>query len=135
MKFKTLNGKFRNISVTKYRIDWNKQSRSKFQKEVKDFLRPFWFHNSCYEEFPVAGTRLTIDIVNLSRNIAIEVQGMQHIKKTKFFHNKTFKFSDQIMRDEDKRVWCELNGFKLVEIYPNDKLSKEFFKNEFNIVL
>ena len=33
-----------------------------------------------------------------------------------------------------KQKFCELNGIKLVEIYPEDKLSKELFKS-FNVIL
>ena len=43
MKFIDLYGKQRNLkNAKKYLIDWKKPSRSKFQTEVKKFLKKYW---------------------------------------------------------------------------------------------
>lgn len=130
MKFKTLTGSTRKIiGVTKYAIDWDAGSRSKFQKSVKDFLREYWSRHVVFEEFPIAGTRMTLDFYNANDKIAIEVQGGQHTKYVPFFHgNYKNNYLMQLKRDHQKHDFCELNDIKLVEIYEKDKLSKDFFK-------
>lgn len=120
MKFIRLNGSIARKNVTPYRIDWESESRSKIQTQVKQALQTIWEGHVVYEEFPVVGTRMTLDIVNLTRKIAIEVQGGQHTKFTKFFHKDALDFFEQIGRDDDKQKWCNLNSIRLVEIHQKD---------------
>lgn len=131
MKFIKLSGYTENKDVTKYLIKWKKKSRSIFQREVKFFLEPFWKNHVVYEEFPVIGTKMTLDIVNLSARIAIEVQGEQHLKYNKFFHGENHSnWYNQLQRDVDKKKWCELNNIRLIEIYPKDMpLTKKFLED------
>ena len=130
MKFKTLTGSTRKIiGVQKYNIDWEGSSKSKFQKSVKDFLFEFWGRQVVFEEFPIAGTRMTFDFYNANKKIAIEVQGGQHTKYVPFFHGGyKNNYLMQLKRDHQKHDFCELNDIKLVEIYEKDKLSIDFFK-------
>ena len=87
MTFKTLLGKRRRIKKPiNYLINWEEGSRSKLQGKVKNFLKVFWDGDVVFEEFPVVGSRLTLDFYNATKNIAIEVQGKQHTKYNKFFH-------------------------------------------------
>ena len=58
---------------------------SKRQKAVKDFLKDYWYHHVTFEEFPVVGTRLSLDFYNANKRVAVEVQGAQHTKYNKFF--------------------------------------------------
>jgi hypothetical protein len=37
----------------------------------------------------------------------------------------------QIRRDDKKMDFCELNKIKLLQIYPDDKLSEEYFEKLF----
>jgi hypothetical protein len=88
-----------------------------------------------FEEFPVAGTKMTLDFYNASQKIAVEVQGGQHLKYTPYFHGKAkSNFLGQIRRDNDKQKFCELNNISLVEVYPDDKLSADLFKT-FGVIL
>lgn len=130
MKFKTLNGAVRKIiGVHKYNIDWDGDSKSKFQKSVKSFLKDYWFNQVIFEEFPIAGTRMTFDFYNANKKIAIEVQGGQHTKYVPFFHGGyKNNYLMQLKRDHQKHDFCELNDIKLVEIFEKDKLSLDFFK-------
>lgn len=130
MKFKTLTGSTRKIiGIQKYNIDWGGDSKSKFQKSVKDFLKKYWQRQVVFEEFPVAGTRMTLDFYNANKKIAIEVQGGQHTKYVPFFHGKyKNNYLMQLKRDHQKHDFCELNDIKLIEIYEKDKLSEAFFK-------
>ena len=87
MEFQTIDGKIKRVKNLKKRIiDWDASSRSKRQKAVKDFLKDYWYHHVTFEEFPVVGTRLSLDFYNANKRVAVEVQGAQHTKYNKFFH-------------------------------------------------
>lgn len=138
MRFLNINGtpEFKNIE--KYRIDWTKKSRSKVQFMVKAFLYPFWRKYVVYEEMPVYGTKMQVDIVNVSKKIAIEVQGKQHDDFNPFFHNNSRRtYFHNMQNDLKKREWLELNGFQVIEIYETEapSLTVEFFKEKFNVIL
>lgn len=135
MRFKKLNGREVFKRLDKYRIDWEGKSRSKFQFSVKDFLYNYWKYDICYEEMPCAGTRLSIDIVNMTRRIAVEVHGDQHVKYVKHFHRNRAQYAAQIRRDMDKLKWCNINKIQLVEIYTSTPFSEDWFKKEQNITL
>ena len=131
MKFVDQYGKQRNLkNAKKYLIDWHKPSRSKFQTKVKKFLFEYWQNDIVFEEFRVVGTRLTLDFYNANKKIAVEVQGAQHTKYVKFFHKNHFKYSDQLKRDEKKLDFCQANGIKLAEVYPQDEIQASLFKNK-----
>jgi very-short-patch-repair endonuclease len=130
LKLYDVYGRARSRKVTKYLIDWDKKSRSKLQFNVKQFLRNHWKNHIVYEEFPVYGTRLKVDIVNMTKKIAIEVQGAQHETFNKFFHdNSRAKYLASIKRDAKKAEWLERNDFVIMYIYRKDipNLSLDFF--------
>ncbi len=131
MIFKTLTGSTKSVpKVKNYLINWKGSSRSKLQRSVKSFLEEYWNSYIVFEEFPVAGTKMTFDFYNANKKIAVEVQGHQHTKFTPFFHQRRSNFASQIRRDEQKSQFCELNDIKLVEIYPEDTLSKSLFTSQ-----
>jgi hypothetical protein len=131
MKFIGLNDRELTLkNPKKYLIDWNKKSRSKFQLETKNFLKPYWQHDIVFEEFRMVGTRLSFDFYNANKKIIIEVQGVQHTKFVKFFHGNRLKYLQQLKRDDKKYEFCQKNNLKLVEIYPTDKVCLEFFENQ-----
>ena len=91
-----------------------------------------------YEEFPVFGSRMKVDIINMTRKIAVEVQGSQHSNFNAFFHNNSrAKYLESIKRDVKKAQWLEKNNISLIEIDEKEayKLSKEFFKEKFDLDL
>ena len=131
MKFIDRFGKERNLkSAKKYLIDWDKPSRSKFQTNVKNFLRLYWENDIVFEEFRVVGSRLTLDFYNANKKIAVEVQGAQHTKFVKHFHKNHFKYADQLKRDEQKLNFCQANNIKLAEVYPQDEIQASLFSNQ-----
>lgn len=141
MKLLTLNGRKLNRNVTPFLINWDGKSLSNFQYEVKQWLKLFWYNHVVFEEFPVFGTKYSLDFFNVSRKIAIEVQGEQHTQFCKpsksgkhFFHRNRTDYLNQIRRDQDKLRFCEINNIELIEIFWEDKknMSKDFFK-ELNI--
>lgn len=138
LKLYSASGRLMTKNITKYLIKWNGPSRSKLQFKVKQFLRPFWQYQSVYEEFPVYGTRMSVDLLNLTRKIAIEVNGPQHRKFNEFFHdNSKSAYLESIKRDWKKTEWLEKNGFQLIEIEDKevDGISVDFIKNKFGIII
>ena len=131
MKFKTLTGGLKRLPRTKaYLVDWAKKSRSKRQFKTKQFLKEYWKDHVVFEEFPVAGTKMTLDFYNANKKIAVEVQGEQHTKYVPFFHGRRGNFASQLRRDERKLAFCKLNKIKLVEVYPDDTLDKKLFSSQ-----
>ena len=129
MLFKTLSGSNKRIiRAKKYLIDWEKKSRSKIQFNAKQFLKPYWVNHVVFEEFPVAGTRLKFDFYNANKNIAVEINGQQHVKFVKFFHKTRSNFISQIRRDQQKIDFCALNDIKFIEIYSEKELTKKKFE-------
>ena len=130
MEFKTIHGGVKRIKNAKKRIiDWAAPSKSKRQREVKKFLKKYWKNHVVFEEFPVAGTRLSIDFYNANKKIAVEVQGSQHTKYNSFFHGgHKNNYLEQLKRDEMKWKFCELNDIQLIEIYDRDIINLSLFK-------
>ncbi|HBZ37338.1 MAG TPA: hypothetical protein DEO59_02290 [Balneola sp.] len=130
MEFKTIYGGTKRIKNVKKRIiDWSAPSKSKRQREVKKFLKKYWQSHVVFEEFPVAGTRLSIDFYNANKKIAVEVQGSQHTKYNSFFHGgHKNNYLEQLKRDEMKFKFCELNEIQLIEIYDGDIINLLLFK-------
>lgn len=137
MKFKMLNGREKYKNITNRKISWDEPSRSIMQSEVKKFLKKYWIYDLVYEEMPVIGTKMSLDIVNYTQKIAVEVHGKQHSQFVKHFHGNRNNFRRQMNRDSLKEEWCTINGFKYVDIYPADmkELSKQWFEKEFDIHL
>lgn len=55
----------------------------------------------------------------------IEVQGQQHTKFVKHFHQDKKAFLKQKERDNLKRVWVEENDFHLVRINFDEEVTEE----------
>lgn len=131
MHFLTLTNKKRNCkNAKKYLINWSSKSRSKFQENVKKFLFKYWCQDIVFEEFPIVGTRLTLDFYNANKKIAIEAQGRQHVQFIQFFHQDRLNFLHQLKRDQNKEKFCELNGIKLVTIFEKDEIDTCLFESQ-----
>jgi len=130
MIFLTTTGRQHKIkNSTKYLINWDKPCKSKIQKTIKDLLYPHWAADIVFEELPVAGTRMTLDFYNASRNIAVEVDGNQHYKFNKFFHsNSRQNFLAQLQRDDKKEYFCEINQIALARVLESDTLNEELLR-------
>ena len=64
MRLYNVNGKLVNRSVNRYLINWDGKSRSKAQFNVKQFLKKYWLGHVVFEEFPVYGTKMHVDILD-----------------------------------------------------------------------
>ena len=137
MRLYNIYGRVVHKNVSSKIIDWDGKSRSKLQFKAKQFFKKHWHEHICYEEFTVYGTRMSVDILNATKRIAIEVNGPQHEKYNKFFHKNKVNYFNSIKRDFKKREWLKSNDFLLMEINEDevDKLSKSFIKNKFDVLL
>ena len=136
MRLYNIYGKLVNKNVVKYKVDWDKPCRSKIQFNVKSFFKDYWSGHICYEEFPVFGSRLKVDLINFTRKIAVEVQGEQHNEFNKFFHNNSRdKYLESIQRDMKKIQWLEMNEFKVLEVTKQDlpELSRKYIFDTFGV--
>jgi len=138
MRLYNVHGKLVNKNVNKYLIKWDKKSRSNPQYVAKQFLKRYWSGHIVYEEFPVYGTRMHVDILNATLKVAIEINGAQHNSFVPFFHNNSrLNYLKSIKRDYKKYEWLVSNDFQVVEILDSEvfDLSKKYFKDKFNILL
>lgn len=116
MKVKTLNGQTRFWKPKP--INWDEACTvSIFQNECKKILAMYWVGDVVAEEQLLPGTKQRFDFVNFTKRIIVESHGEQHFKMNKFFHNNNiFNFVNGLKRDEKKRKFAELNGFKMIEV-------------------
>jgi len=138
MRLLNVNGKLVNKNVTRYSIDWEAKSRSKLQFKFKEFFYPYWKNHIVYEEFPVYGSMLKIDLLNATKKIAVEIQGSQHESFNKFFHdNSRLKYLESIKRDVKKEKWIDTNQFKFLELYEDDlkNLSPQYIEEKCGILI
>lgn len=134
MRLLNLKGKLVSKNVSKYLINWDKESRSKVQFKVKQFLKTYWKNQIVYEEFPVYGSLMKVDFLNATKRIAIEVQGNQHNAFNKFFHDGSrLNYLNSIKRDMRKLEWLEKNEFTVIEINEGEinDLSVEWVEEKF----
>ena len=126
----------RSVNVAPYRVDWDAPCKSKFQFNVKQFFRQFWQDDECYEEFPVVGTLLTCDLVNLTRKYAVESDGKFHKKFSPFHHKTRMGFLESLQRDAKKNQWLrDQLGLFIIRISEEEikSLTEEWAKNKFGV--
>lgn len=135
MKLLDAFGRTRSIPLKKYRIDWNKECKSKFQFNIKQFFKQYWEYDNCVEEFPVIGTKLNCDIINFDKMFAVEADGNFHNTFSKFHHKNRIGFLNSLKRDNKKDEWLKSNNFFIIRINENDikNLTLEWLQNTFNI--
>lgn len=117
MKVKKINGEYVNIKIKNFLADQNAISRSRFQHHIKQKLIQEYPYDLIYEEVRIPGENLILDFFIPSVKLVIECHGKQHSEHVKFFHKTKRDFHKQQARDEKKRLWCQINGFRLVEVF------------------
>lgn len=128
MTFLDLKGRKKTLKrPSKYLIDWDAKSLSKFQKAAKDFLRPYWFRDYTFEEMPVVGSRSRFDFYNATKRIVLEISGRQHKEFVPHFQKTRANFLSQVKRDLDKGEFCRINDITFIEVFDISELTEEFF--------
>lgn len=138
MKVWTINRtKLVPINLNKYKINWDK-APSKGQKQLQDFLRPYWESQIILAEMRIPGCQKRIDLTNCNKKIIIEYSPVSHHGKfNKFFHGNKVKYAERVIADLDKMEWADYNGFKFIELVEADlkNISVEFFKENFGVTI
>jgi|TARA_R110001592_G_scaffold49630_3_gene154586 hypothetical protein len=136
MLFKIIGSKRKvNRDLREHTIDWDtkvkrggKKNFGKLQYDVKQLLRPHWELHVVNEEFVIPATRSergrSIDFINFTTRTCVEVDGIQHNKKS-WCHKNKYQFFKQLRNDSWKEQWAELNGFNMFRIYETDELNDE----------
>jgi hypothetical protein len=141
MKFKKLgSNKTVDINISKYLIRAQKlKNASKPEQTVWDFLYPYWKNQVVLCQFMIPGSRMRLDLFNVTKGVCIEISPeATHGKFNKFFHGTPQTgYLASIKRDMDKLQWIEDNGFKYVELDDEciNNLSKKMFEEKFGIIL
>lgn len=91
-------------------------SRSKIQTKIGEFLLEKFPLYTILEEWPIPSSRLQIDFFIPQMLMAVEVDGEQHSKFSKFYHGTIDNFKKQKERDNRKKAWCEMNDITLINI-------------------
>jgi hypothetical protein len=125
MKWTTAKGNIRPLSEKKYSINWNANSLSLFQFNVKQFFKKYWWEDVVGEEVILPQTRLRVDLINFTKKVAVEVNGLFHVEYTPYFQNSVEDFEKQVYRDVLKEHLLEKNGFQVIEIYEKNMPLKE----------
>jgi very-short-patch-repair endonuclease len=117
MEVRLLNGRTVTLRLKNKRIKTKGKSKSKFQHEIGQQLIDQYPHDVIFEEVIIPGDRFILDFFIPSLDLVIECHGRQHTEHVTHFHKTKKDFHNQQDIDQKKRDWCDLNGFRLVEIY------------------
>ena len=118
MKMLNIHGETVTIDTRQSKYPIRAISKSKLQGETGQLLKGLFPREIILEEFPVPGSRFSVDFFVPSKDLVVEVQGEQHDDYNAHFHGdrNEKKFAKQAESDRTKAHWAELNGFELVEL-------------------
>ena len=117
MEVQLLNGGTAKLRLNNKRLRTQGKSKSHFQYSVGQQLVKQYPHDMIFEEVRVPGDGFILDFFIPSVNLVVECHGRQHTEHVKHFHKTKQDFHKQQDTDQKKRDWCELNGYRLIEIY------------------
>lgn len=117
MEVRSLKGGTVKLQLSNKRLRTKGKSKSQFQHEIGQQLTSKYPHDIIFEEVIIPIDGFILDFFIPSLDLVIECHGLQHIKHVKHFHKTKKDFHNQQDVDQKKRDWCELNGFRLIEIY------------------
>lgn len=117
MEVQLLKGGTIKLRLSNKRLRTNGKSKSQFQYKMGQQLVAKYPHDQIFEEVIVPGDGFILDFFIPSLKLVVECHGQQHRKQIKHFHKTRQEFHKQQDRDQKKRDWCKLNGFRLIEIY------------------
>jgi len=121
----------------KSNIDWERKISAP-QLFVKQFLFPYWKRDVVCEEFLIPGSKLRLDLFNMSKGIVVEVSPDNYHKTyNNWLHKTRVSFSEKVKNDEQKLLWCNSNNIHFIELYDQDldNLSHEYIKQKYGIHL
>jgi hypothetical protein len=113
MIVKGLDGKEYKWSTYKYHSG-NDNKTSKLHKQCREVLKDVFPLDRILEEVYLPGTgTLYADFYIPSKNLIIEVHGIQHYEYNTFFFKTKMEFYRAQGRDRKKIEWCNLNDIDI----------------------
>lgn len=107
------------------------ENRSSLHLKARDLLKKRFPNDRILEELVLPGTKtsfrkttLRADFFIPNRGIIVEVHGEQHSNCNSFFYNNKMQFYKAKARDKDKKRWCELNNFTLIELLYDETIEQ-----------
>ena len=107
------------------------EKRSGLHKKAKELLKERYPNDRILEELVLPGTKtatrkstLKADFFIPVRKLIIEVHGEQHTEFNNFFFKSKMDFYKAQARDRDKKQWCEINNFELIELFHNESIEE-----------
>lgn len=105
--------------------------RSGLHNKAKELLKEKYPNDRILEELVLPGTKtstrkstLKADFFIPVRKLIIEVHGEQHTEFNNFFFKSKMDFYKAQARDRDKKQWCEINNFELIELFHNESIEE-----------
>lgn len=117
MEVRLLKGGIARLRLNNKRLRTKGKSKSQFQHNIGQQLTEKYPHDVIFEEVRIPGDGFILDFFIPSLDLVVECHGIQHTEHVKHFHKTKQEFHNQQDTDQKKRDWCELNGFRLIEIY------------------
>ena len=107
------------------------EKRSGLHNKTKELLKERYPNDRILEELVLPGTKtatrkstLKADFFIPVRKLIIEVHGEQHTEFNNFFFKSKMDFYKAQARDRDKKQWCEINNFELIELFHNESIEE-----------
>ena len=103
------------------------EKRSGLHNKARQLLKERYPNDRILEELILPGTKtdnrkstLKADFFIPTRSLIVEVHGSQHVEFNNFFFKDKMEFYKAQARDRDKKRWCELNQFAIIELFHNE---------------
>ena len=109
----------------------NTNNRSGLHLNARKLLKEKFPNDRILEELVLPGTKtdnrksvLKADFFIPVRSLIVEVHGQQHTEYNNFFFKNKIEFYKAQARDRDKKNWCEINQFELIELFHNESIEE-----------
>lgn len=119
MKVVGLDGREYNLRLIKR----NREKCSSGHLLARELLKDIFPSHIIYEEVTLPGSKgkvgsssLFADFLIPNIRIVVEVHGEQHYAYSSFFHRDKMDFLRARKLDQNKKEWCNINGFSYIEL-------------------
>jgi len=112
MDFQCLDGSIVSIDIKPSKFP--ERNISAGQSAAREQIEQQFGNQTILEEFIIPKSKLRLDFFLPNIKVAVEFHGRQHTEFVKHFHGTKKKFLSAKKRDEEKALWCKMNGIELV---------------------
>jgi hypothetical protein len=126
MEFKQLDGRSYTIYLPSYLVTMQSlENKSYLHQQAYKLLRKVYPLYEICQEIPVRTNEIIyLDLFVPLLMLGLEIQGMQHYKFVPFFHGNKNEFLKAQQRDKNKKLWCEINNIKLIELRYDESITE-----------